>query len=215
MSEHLGTIMPMDWIEVRDELIRATPASPLALFDNDRPGIYAWWDPSGALTRFWPAGFPQVDPTEPLYIGIARTTLAERGGEMHLENTRMSTIRRSLAALLVDELHLLPGAAVDLNPRNRTKFSLGPAAEQRLTSWMKTHLRVTWILHPTPGDFEKDIVKRLTPPLNHTYATKGPYAKPLQVHREKLLGRMAATMLCSSGTLRRRPGFRDSSQTEL
>lgn len=82
----------------------------------------------------------------------------------------------------IRELRLLPGIAVD--PRRRTKFSLAPAAEQRLTNWMTTHLQVTLMLHPVPEDLEKDIVKELTPPLNYDYAAKGrSYAKPLQIHR--------------------------------
>lgn len=188
MSEQLGTIRPMDWIEVRDELVSATPSSPLTLCGIHRPGIYAWWDRTAALARFWPDSFPQVDPAKPLYIGIARTTLAERAGRMHLEKTRMSTIRRSLAALLVDELRLLRGVAVD--PRRRTKFSLAPAEEQRLTDWMVTHLQATWVLHPMPKDVEKDIIERVMPPLNYDHATSGPYAKPLQAHRDQLLVRV-------------------------
>jgi hypothetical protein len=31
--------------------------------------------------------------SRPLYVGIARTTLAVRGSEMHLKKTRMSTLR--------------------------------------------------------------------------------------------------------------------------
>lgn len=97
----------------------------------------------------------------------------------------MSTIRRSLAALLVDELRLLPGITVD--PRCRTKFRSAPPAEQRLTNWMTKHLQMTWMLHPMPKDFEEDIIKRLTPPLNYEHATNGPYAKPLQMHTDQLL----------------------------
>ncbi|MFL4477937.1 GIY-YIG nuclease family protein [Paeniglutamicibacter sp. ORCA_105] len=179
----------MEWIEVCNVLGTATPASPLTLSSIDKPGVYAWWDPKGALARFWPTGFPQVDPAKPLYVGIARTTLAERAGKMHLEKTRISTIRRSLVALLVDDLLVLPEIVVD--PRRRTKFSLAPAAEQLLTNWMITHLQTTWVLHPTPEDVEKDIIKKIAPPLNYAHATKGPYAKPLQAHRDQLLTRVA------------------------
>lgn len=179
----------MDWIEIRDGLVNAAPASPLTLSSIESSGVYAWWDPNGALARFWPNGFPQVDPVRPLYVGIARTTLAERAGKMHLEKTRMSTIRRSLAALLVDEMVLLPGIVVD--PRRRTKFSLAPAAEQRLTNWMTAHLQTTWMTHLSPNDVEKEIIENLAPPFNHDHATKGPYAKPLQAHRDQLLVRVA------------------------
>lgn len=190
-SGHLGTIKTMDCMEIRDELVKAKPTLALKLIEIDAPGVYAWWDPNGALASFWPKGFPDVDPAKPLYVGIARTTLAERAGKMHLEKTRMSTIRRSLAALLVDELDLLRGIAVD--PRRRTKFSLATAAEPRLTHWMITHLRTTWVLHPSPEEVEKEIIEKLTPPLNHDHATKGPYAKPLQAHRDRLLIRVTTS----------------------
>lgn len=110
-------------------VVSASPASPMTLCDIDAPGFYAWWDPAGALARL-PDGFPEVITVMPLYIGIAQKTLAERAGKIHLEKTRMSTIRRSLAALLVDELFLLPGIAVDI--QRRTKFSLAPASAAQL-----------------------------------------------------------------------------------
>lgn len=90
----------IDWNEVHSELVTATPISPLELLSIEKPGVYAWWDLHGVLSSFWPEGFPEVDPTEPLYVGIAETALMERGGEIHLEKTRMSTMRRSLSALL-------------------------------------------------------------------------------------------------------------------
>lgn len=198
-SRAKGYNQAVEWIEVRDKLVNATPASPLTLSGIDKPGVYAWWDLKGALARFWPSGFPQVDSAKPLYVGIARTTLAERAGRMHLEKTRVSTIRRSLAALLVDELVLLPGIAVD--PRRRTSFRLDPAAEQRLTDWMTTYLQTTWVPHSSPKNVEKGIIEKLTPPLNYDHATKGPYAEPLQAHRDQLLFRAAqhSTFLGSAG----------------
>ncbi|WP_442864223.1 GIY-YIG nuclease family protein [Arthrobacter sp. ATA002] len=144
------------------------------------------WCPCPFLARWLSAGRPD----RAVVHWRRKIVSAKRFADMHLATTRVSAIRRSLAALLVDELRLLPGIAVD--PRRRTKFSLAPAAEQRLTNWMTTHLQVTWILHPVPESFEEDIIKRLTPPLNYDYATKGPYAEPLQVHRDQLLARVGA-----------------------
>lgn len=163
----------MDWTEVQDALLAATPTSPRELLTIEKRGVYAWWDLNATLALFWPLGFPSVEPAKPLYVGSASTTLMERGGEMHLGNEcRWSTIRRSLAALLVDELNLLPGLTIDR--RQAAKFYLAPENEQRLTDWMVTNLEVTWVLLPTIGDIEKNIIKKLTPPLNYFHATKGP-----------------------------------------
>ncbi|MDJ0318356.1 GIY-YIG nuclease family protein [Arthrobacter antibioticus] len=182
----------MEWNEVQLALLTATPTSPLELFNVGMPGVYAWWDLQGALSPFWPEGFPEVNVAKPLYVGIAKKTLALRGGEMHLKRTsHWSTIRRSLAALLVDDLDILPGFVVD--QRQRAKFDLAPETEHRVTDWMVGNLQVTWVLHPTPADVEKDIIKKLTPPLNYDHATKGPYARPLKVHRGRLLLRAASS----------------------
>lgn len=97
MSEQPDRIASLDWNDVQQALITAMPTCPQDLKDVAEPGVYAWWDPNDALAAFWPEGFPQVDPTQPLYVVIAKTTLTERAVQMHLKTTRMSTIRRSLS----------------------------------------------------------------------------------------------------------------------
>lgn len=153
-------------------------------------GLYAWWDLSGSLTPFYPATFPQVDTSMPLYVGIAKTGIDERGVGMHLESTRVSTVRRTLVALLQDHLELLPGVTVN----GKGKFSLAVQYEQRLTAWMLENLRVTWATHEWPETVERQIIQDLLPPFNDIHAHAGDYWRHMRSLRSDLC-RAAALML--------------------
>ncbi|WP_230671124.1 GIY-YIG nuclease family protein [Rathayibacter sp. Leaf248] len=173
----------MDWTLQRDALLSAAPVAPEALRDVHSSGLYAWWDLHGALTPHWPTGFPAVGTSRPLYVGIARTTLAVRGSEMHLKTTRMSTLRRSLVALLVDELELRDQIA----PGPGQKFGLTAEGDSLVTHWMASHLNVTWHETPEPGMHERLIVGDLMPPLNDVLAHDGPYWVAMRNKRSQLL----------------------------
>ncbi|PPG60268.1 hypothetical protein C5C57_05560 [Rathayibacter sp. AY1C5] len=151
------------------------------------PGLYAWWDLHGALTPFWPARFPDVVTSRPLYVGIAKTTLAVRGSEMHLKTTRMSTLRRSLVALLVDELELRDQVA----PGPGQKFGLTAEGDSLLTHWIASNLNVTWHETPAPGTHERLIVGDLVPPLNDHFAHEGPYWVAMRDLRSEVRARAA------------------------
>ncbi|QHC70474.1 GIY-YIG nuclease family protein [Rathayibacter sp. VKM Ac-2801] len=151
-------------------------------------GLYAWWDPFGALDGRWPEGFPVVGQDVPLYVGIARTSLAVRGGQMHLKKTRMSTLRRSLVGLLLDELDL----SSYILPSGGTKFGLRPDGESVLIDWMVEHLRVSSVAVPHPGEHERAIVSRLHPPLNDVFAHDGPYGSAMRAVRATALARISA-----------------------
>lgn len=174
---------PHSWSNVRDALLTATPTPPADLGRVAQTGLYAWWDLAGTLAPRFPIGFPDVDARRPLYIGLAeRQTLGARGLLMHLKTTRMSTLRRSLAALLWKELDLLPG----ITDRGAGKFSIAPAQEQHLTEWMLTNLRVTWVTHDSPGTVEKPIIFDVLPPFNDRFAHHGGYYKAMSDLRNAL-----------------------------
>ncbi|PPH83921.1 GIY-YIG nuclease family protein [Rathayibacter sp. AY1D9] len=175
----------MDWTDQRDALLGAVPAVPDALRDLRSPSIYAWWDLDGAPTQFWPTGFPDVVTSRPLYVGIARTTLAVRGGGMHLKTTRISTLRRSLVALLVDELELRD----QIVPGPGQKFGLTAEGDSLLNFWMGNNLHVTWHDTPEPGAHERLIVGDLMPPLNDVFAHDGPYWKAMRARHKELRAR--------------------------
>ncbi|MFC7534529.1 GIY-YIG nuclease family protein [Actinoplanes sp. GCM10030250] len=119
-------------------------------------GVYAWWAP--------PTVFPDLPGTPNehspslrlLYLGRA-TSLRGRILRNHLRRSGSSTLRRTLAGLLVSEGY-------------RTTWTdrvvLTPEDEARLTRWMSAHLSLTWAEDPDPDLVEAELVRRLHPPLN-------------------------------------------------
>jgi hypothetical protein len=81
----------------------------------------------------------------------------------HLRRSGSSTLRRTLAGLLLDEQHY--------RTRWTDRVVLVDEDEARLTDWMEANLRVSWCEHPEPRDVERDIIRTLCPPLNVDYAT--------------------------------------------
>lgn len=145
-------------------------------------GIYAWWDQKSRLSSLYPVGFPGVDPALPVYVGLANDdTLASRCLETHLApKTRRSTLRRSLSALLASQLDLLDGATA----HPKVKFSLAPEGDSRLTEWMLSNLRLTWVPHPQPGLVEREVVNALVPPLNDRFAHRAEYWRFMKEARQ-------------------------------
>ncbi|WP_432830521.1 GIY-YIG nuclease family protein [Dactylosporangium sp. CA-092794] len=119
-------------------------------------GVYAWWAA--------PSIFPDLPgpPNESapslrlLYLGRA-TSLRGRILRNHLRRSGSSTLRRTLAGLLVSEGY-------------RTTWTdrvvLVPEDEARLTAWMYAHLRLTWAEDAEPATIEAELLRRVRPPLN-------------------------------------------------
>lgn len=129
-----------------------------------RPGLYAWWAEPSILPDL--PGLPNDDdPTvRLLYLGLA-TNLRRRVAVHHLKRSGSSTLRRTLAGLLLRQENY------------RTMWTdravLVPDDEQRLTAWMTTHLKLTFAEHPEPDTIELDLIAALGPPLNVNGATPG------------------------------------------
>jgi hypothetical protein len=141
---------------------------PGSLTGLDQPGLYAWWvDLSGAAmlsvslgaevaagriyagqagATAWPSGTRRV------------ATLRSRIGGNHIRGSvRGSTFRLTLAAVLRGPLELKVAG-----PRK-----LDSGSEQRLTTWILTHLEVA--VHPFPdadrlGDLARSVLSSLDPP---------------------------------------------------
>jgi hypothetical protein len=119
-------------------------------------GVYAWW----AAPSIFPDLPGPVNADNPslrmLYLGRA-TTLRGRILRNHLRRSGGSTLRRTLAGLLVSENY-------------RTTWTdrvvLIPEDEARLTAWMHANLQLTWVQDAEPGSVEASLVRRLHPPLN-------------------------------------------------
>ncbi|NMM91838.1 hypothetical protein B2J88_47465 [Rhodococcus sp. SRB_17] len=125
-------------------------------------GLYAWWAASEV--------FPQIPcpahPTEPgvrlLYVGLA-TNLRRRITSNHLRRSGSSTLRRTLAGLLLD--------TESYRTRRTDRVVLVKEDEIRLTTWMHSHLRLSWCEHPTPATVEATVIEQWAPPLNVAHTT--------------------------------------------
>ena len=132
------------------------------------PGLYAWWAPAAVFPDL--PGQPNSSSPELrlLYLGITTRPLRKRITSEHLARSRKSTLRRTLAGLLL------------VQEGYRTQWTdrvvLVPEDEVRLTTWMRRHLWLTTALHPEPRTVERQLIERLRPPLN----IKGAEASPIR-----------------------------------
>ncbi len=119
-------------------------------------GVYAWWAAPSVLPDLPGPPNESVPLQRLLYLGRA-TSLRGRVLRNHLRRSGSSTLRRTLAGLLVSEGYQT--AWTD-------RVVLVAEDEARLTAWMYAHLRLTWAEDPEPATIEAELVRRLHPPLN-------------------------------------------------
>ncbi len=134
----------------------------------DQPGLYAVYGDDAAWAEL---NLVPVFDGQPLYVGKAERSLNGRDVRTHFASgkTGSSTVRRSLAALLADELDLVAVPRNLEKPDGSANFALDPASDARLSTWMERHLLLaTWskpagiVLH----EIETAVVLQLRPPLN-------------------------------------------------
>jgi GIY-YIG catalytic domain-containing protein len=138
------------------------------------PGLYAWWAHPAVLPAMTGPAHPADDGLRLLYVGLA-TALRSRLGQ-HTRRTGSSTLRRTLAGLLLD--------AEGYRTRWTDRVVLVDADEARLTAWMTENLRVSWCTHPDPGAVEGEVIRRLRPPLNVDHAS-GPLRDAVRSARKR------------------------------
>ena len=132
------------------------------------PGLYAFYGDEQAWSDLDLS--PAFDD-QPLYVGKAEKSLNGRDVGTHFSTgkTGSSTVRRSLAALLVEELDLVAVPRNLARPDGSANYSLDPAGDERLSVWMEQRLVLaTWA---KPDDIVLDevetaVLQRLRPPLN-------------------------------------------------
>src|SRR3954452_22432921 len=119
-------------------------------------GVYAWWAAPSILSDLPGPPNASVPSLRMLYLGRA-TSLRGRILRNHLRRSGSSTLRRTLAGLLVSEGY-------------RTTWTdrvvLVSEDEGRLTAWMHAHLRLTWAEDADPATIEAELARRVHPPLN-------------------------------------------------
>lgn len=110
-----------------------------------------------------------------LYVGLA-TKLRARLASNHLRRSGSSTLRRTLAGLLLNEQ--------EYRTRWTDRVVLVDDDEARLTEWMGENLRVSWCEHPSPRDVEAHVIRALRPPLNVDHAS-GPITQVVKAARRR------------------------------
>ncbi|MEL4503318.1 GIY-YIG nuclease family protein [Luteococcus sp. H138] len=131
------------------------------------PGLYSVHASPKALTQL---GLGGHDPDAPVYVGLASKSLRKRDTRQHFASsaTGGSTVRRSCAALLSNDLHLTPVPRGAKSPRSKWKLAT-KAQEAALTDWMRRNL--TLVIWPSPADIdlnatETALIRAWHPPLN-------------------------------------------------
>lgn len=157
------------------------------------PGLYAV---RGTATAWSDLGIGAGHGSDiPLYVGKAQKSLASRDVRVHFgigssggSTTGQSTLRRSLAALLVDQLQLRPVPREKSPPHRFAMYSLDEASEKRLSEWIHTYLRLSiWVTPPEAseslGAVESAVISRWIPPLNlKSSPSPSPELRKARVH---------------------------------
>lgn len=172
-----------------DRLLDAPRHRPHELEESAGPGAYAWWLREDASTLA-ERRLEETDQSRLLYIGKSESSVTKRIQAQHLRRTRSSALRRSLAALLADELGLHTTVYRTSPEALGGKWGLRADGEQALTRWMEEHLEVSWLecanMRTTAKDLEKRLVTSLQPPLNGTHVTGTDFGRDLKRRKAEL-----------------------------
>ena len=106
-----------------------------------------------------------------LYVGKSEENVRNRVSRTHLlrDRTGSSTLRRSIGALLREDLDLQPQPrSPKRSQRDITNYKFASAGEARLTDWIATNLRVVGLAVSEPAATETKLINNLRPPLNLT-----------------------------------------------
>jgi hypothetical protein len=136
----------------------------------NHPGLYAVHAELGICSLL---GLEPRPIGVPLYVGKAEDSLVSRDLRTHFASGRTgsSTLRRSFAALLRQELKLEAIPRNPANPGHFSSFGLEPEGDQRLSSWMRDNLSLATWSRPEGvalRHVEVALLRTWAPPLNLT-----------------------------------------------
>lgn len=154
---------------------------------SDSPDIYAFFSRATDNTESFP-----FESEELIYIGKTESSQQKRDANTHFKSgkTGSSTVRRSIGAILIQELNLKPV------PRNQSDFKKGrtsaykfdDASEERLTEWIRKHISMTFFefqgIKEELNSLETAIISKLVPPLNISKNPGNPFKTDLQKLRK-------------------------------
>jgi hypothetical protein len=132
------------------------------------PGLYAIYGDELAWAEL---RLDIPDEDLPLYVGKAEDSMVKRDLKTHFGDGRTgsSTVRRSFAALLRNELSLSAMPRNPAKPGYFSSFGLSPADDATLTQWMRERLAIA--VWPTDRsralvDIEAAVLQKWNPPIN-------------------------------------------------
>ena len=121
-----------------------------------------------------------------LYIGMTKLSQSERDVKCHFASgrTRKSTLRRTLGAILLNELNL------KLRPSSITvNYKFDNEGEEKLTEWMKANLGLGYYEYDGEvsdiAELERGVIKLASPPLNIKHNEKSPCYSELLESRNR------------------------------
>lgn len=147
--------------------LRSSRGALSELVVDGEPGVYAFFLKPGASLRCGPVCLDEL-----VYVGMS-SDLAARQFDMHFssDNTGFSTVRRSLGALLKDDLGLrcIPRGHGN-GPANFRNYRFEAEGEAKLTEWMHANLQIATCPIPSGyDDMERAIIPQLQPSLCLTH----------------------------------------------
>lgn len=131
-------------------------------------GIYAFY----FVGRNFPLeGYDSVND-RPVYVGKTRSSGVSRVINTHFAEgkTGSSTLRRTLSALLMDDLSIKPVPRNNSDLKHgRSTFTLNSESEKRLTEWMRENLEISFFSVKDLNmlsEIEEGLIKKLVPVFN-------------------------------------------------
>jgi len=131
--------------------------------------------------------FPfSIDGYDLLYVGATLGQLRARVLDHLTGNSRASSLRMTVGALLTIDLGLEP-----VGDGTRTYFHFGDG-EKRLTDWIVAHTRVAFVPADDPFGIEKSVLASVPVPFNISERKKHAFSKYLMTLRSYFAGRPSA-----------------------
>lgn len=158
---------------------------------SNKPGIYA--------VGYLGANFPLDGTTKYfnqhriIYIGKTESNQLKRDKNTHFASgkTGQSTLRRSLGAILKNQLNLIPipRSITEISDRRFTNYKFDNQGEENLSKWMIENLSLAfWELVAGKNELrvtEKSIIKFYVPLLNIIHNGQNPFLKALKELRKE------------------------------
>lgn len=175
-----------------EEAVAALSQSGISAEDAEgvaprEPGLYAISATGEGLRELG------LEGADVIYVGKSESSLEGRdlGQHFAVGETGRSTLRRSLSALLADELGMMPRPRNPARPADFDRYGLDEGSDRLLSEWMRRHLRLAFWAAPRGTvlkPIEVAIIGRLTPPLNLTYCVT-PYTAGIKARRRIMADR--------------------------